>query len=419
MNLVSWHSSIKITKRINEEPVDDKYKTWTDLVKPRNTNEFLGNSDSIKQIEKWFKDVDTNDTKSSCLFVHGESGTGKSTSVAMISERMGFHNVHTYADKPRTPVKLEGVIREAGIYGNKGVVILDDFEIFLSETTSLRVMSKFLRQLVKEDEINTRVLFVIISNSKHKLFAPIQDFSTIVSFDRLSVSEMQKIFNRMASRVKKHSYVPPMATFFASAACSGTITQGVQQLQFIYQGNKEPVFRRRPRKKLKYKHSITNKNNRDSISYLWSEIYTDKMFEHLIDSHFDKSKIVNRLMAFDKDRLDLIGKQVYDEYIWRITVSSVENVEKLAVISDSLSLSDTNRREVHEDGLYDGENRDKWSANDITYVSGIASCINHLQGYDRRHPTWSKRLGKIRITKFSGIGNPLDAHLMAIINNNN
>lgn len=412
MNLVSWHSSIKITKRVLDEQVDDEYKNWTDIIKPRNIDEFVGNEGPIHEIKEWFKNVKKNDMKSACLFVHGESGTGKSTSVSMISKSLGFHNVHTYADKPRTPIKLEGVIREAGIYGNMGVVILDDFEIFLSETTSLRVMSKFLKQLVKNDETNTRVLFVIISNNIHKSFAPLQDFSQIVKFEKLKVPEMQKIFNRVSVRVQKHSYVPPMATFFASSACSGTITQGVQQLQFIYQNNKKPVFVRRPKKRKKVKHNITDKNNRDSISYLWSEIYTDKMLEHLIDPKFDRTKLVSRLCGFDKERLDIIGDQIHKEYPWR--TSKDKSLNKLSNISNSLSLADTNRIEVHEDGLYDGENRDRWAENDLTYISGIASCISNIKDESRRKPTWNKNT-KTRLHKFSGKGNPMDSSLIAFI----
>lgn len=395
MNLVAWNSAIQIRKRSPNENFSTADKLWYETASPRCFEELVGNKRGIQEIEEWFMQASSNLHASSCLFVHGESGTGKSTAVSLIAQKFKFQAVTTYADRSRTPARLEGVVREAGVHGSSGVVVLDDFEIFLSETTSLRVLSKLLRQLIHASDNNlsrSRCLFVIICNSKHKLFGSLQDISKIVHFERLQPTEINKIFTRLASRVKRHSYVPPMASYLSSISSAGTITQGLQQLQLLYAGNTMAKFVNRPRRKKQKTsseakpNSLQNQNSRDCISYLWSDIYTDKILEHLVDDRFQGGLVVDRLMGFERGQLDLLGGQLHDDYARRMT-----SVEKLRDVAESMSMSDTNRIEIHDDALYDGENKDSWSVNEISFVSFVAHGILVTKGQGRRDQSWSRK----------------------------
>ncbi|CAM9097359.1 unnamed protein product [Ectocarpus sp. 12 AP-2014] len=404
MNLVSWNSALTIKKRARPQPQEGKSakKLWCDVARPESYEELVGNADAVGAIEDWFQLASANTKASACLFVHGESGTGKSTTVSMIANKYGFRAVETYADQSRTPARLEGVVREAGVHGSRGVVILDDFEIFLSETTSLRVLSKLLRQLLgttigtggSGSNNNTRCLFIIISNSKHKLFGALQDVSTIVRFERLLPAEMNRVFGRLVSRVRSHSYVPPMASYISSVSSAGTITQGIQQLQLLYEENPVTRFVPKPHRKNKQKQKqkrqkiqkIQHGSHRDCISYLWSDIYTHKILDHMLDDKFQKSRVIDRLIGFERGRLDIVGVQLHDEYARRMN-----SVQQLRAVAESISMADTNRIEVHEDGLYHGENRESWSENDICYVSFVACGVVATKGQKRRDQSWSRK----------------------------
>lgn len=398
MNLVSWNSAIQIKKKPHREHVREEGKLWSEIIDPVNHNDLVGNEQAVQKTEDWFREASENPEASSCLFVHGESGTGKSTAVSMIARKFNFKTVTTYADQSRTPARLEGVVREAGVYGSRGVVVLDDFEIFLSETTSLRVLSKLLRQLLgagDRSEPPSRCLFIIISNSTHKLFGALQDVSTKVCFQRLQQKEIYKIFNRLATRVRNHSYIPPMATYLSSISSSGTITQGVQQLQLVYAGNTKPhAITHRPKRAKTSAAGAdasnlgghTTKNNRDCISYLWSDTYTDRILQHLVDENFQRMRVIDRLVEFERGRLDVVGGQLHDEYARRMT-----SVEQLRNVAEAISMSDTNRAEVHQDALFDGENQAFWSANDISYVSFVAYGVVAIKGQKRRDQYWSRK----------------------------
>lgn len=388
MNLVEWNSAIQIRKRDLPEESSTADRLWCEVASPACYTELVGNENALRQIDIWFSEALAKPDTSACLFLHGESGTGKSTAVAMIAQKYEFEAVTTYADRSRTPARLEGVVREAGVHGSRGVVVLDDFEIFLSETTSLRVLSKLLRQLLSAGDSSgsrSRCLFIIISNSKHKLFGSLQDISTVVHFERLCQTEIYKVFNRLASRVRHHSHVPPMASYLSSISSSGTITQGVQQLQLMYTGNTMTNPSHRPNRK-KRKVAGNTTNNRDCISYLWSDIYTDKILEHLVDDKFHGARVVDRLSAFERGRLDIVGGQLHEEYARRMT-----SVEQLRNVAESISMSDTNRLEFHDDALYDGENSDSWSENDISFISFVAGGVLAIKGQRRRDQSWSRK----------------------------
>ncbi|CAN0245703.1 unnamed protein product [Ectocarpus sp. 6 AP-2014] len=389
MNLVAWNSAIQIRKRVATENVCTAGALWYQVASPTSHQELVGNGKAIRQIEDWFSEASAEPETSACLFLHGESGTGKSTAVTMIAQKHEFKTVTTYADRSRTPARLEGVVREAGVHGPRGVVVLDDFEIFLEETTSLRVLSKLLRQLLSTGDTSvrnrSRCLFIIISNSKHKQFGSLQDISTTIHFERLHQSEINKVFNRLAWRVRRHSYVPPMASYLSSISSSGTITQGVQQLQLLYAGDTPPDFLRRPGRKKQKIAGHTN-SHRDCISYLWSDIYTDKILEHLVDNNFHEGRVIDRLRSFERERLDKVGGQLHEEYARRMT-----SVEQLRDVAESISMSDTNRLEFHHDALYDGENSDSWSENDMAFVSFVAYGVLTIKGQRRRDQSWSRK----------------------------
>ena len=392
MNLVAWNSAIQIRKRFSTENASTVGTLWYQVASPVSHKELVGNEKAIRQIDDWFSEALAPTETSACLFLHGESGTGKSTAVDMVAQKYNFKTVTTYADRSRTPARLEGVVREAGVHGRRGVVVLDDFEIFLEETTSLRVLSKLLRQLLSTGDagVRSRCLFIIISNSKHKHFGSLQDISTTVHFERLHQSEINKVFNRLAWRVRRHSYVPPMACYLSSISSSGTITQGVQQLQLLYAGNSHPDSPiRRPSHKKQKLAGHTNSHShshRDCISYLWSDIYTDKILEHLVDNNFHGGRVIDRLRSFERGRLDIVGGQLHEEYARRMTC-----VGQLRDVAESISMSDTNRPESHDDALYDGENSDNWSENDMSFVSFVTCGVLAIKGQKRRDQSWSRK----------------------------
>ncbi|CAM9202926.1 unnamed protein product [Pylaiella littoralis] len=388
MNLVAWGSAIQIKKRIPEQAVREEDRLWSKIAEPARYEFIVGNQDALLSIHDWFHMASDDTGASACLFVHGKSGTGKSTAVETTARKFKFETITAHADRPRTPAHLDSVVREACVHGHRAVVVLDDFEMFLSETTSLRVLSKVLRKLVGETFVDgSRRLFVIISNSTHKLFEPIQDMSTVVHFRPLPPSQIHTILTRLANKVERHSHIPAEASISSSRSSSGTITPGINQLQLLYAGNAPSMGEGEHRRKKQHAAAaVAGRNSRDCISYLWSGLYTDKLLVHIMDSSLRTGLVMDRLLGFEKSRLDIVGDQLHREYPRRAA-----SMQQLAGVADSLSVSDVNRMRVHADGLYEGENADAWSTHDICYISFVAGGVVAIKGQGRRDQSWSRK----------------------------
>lgn len=223
-----------------------------------------------------------------------------------------------------------------------------------------------------------------------------------MEFEPLVSHDMYMVFRRLTSRVNGNSFVSPMAAYFASRSYPGNITQGVQQLQFMYGNLREPKRRSKKRKSIKIK-TIT-KTQRGPVTYLWTELYTCSMLERFRSRKFTMGKIFNRLSEFGKDRLDIIGKQVYKEYPLRFQSASVDSLERMSKCIESLSNADISRPEFCEDGLYTSENKDRWSDVDLNYICGISQSLNCVLNTKvsefQRKPSKSKLRSKKYIDKY-------------------
>ena len=95
---ISWGNSLSVKKKPKEE-IPDKLKLWTDLTKPKTTNDLIGNDDARKQMNDWFIKIKNDHSNTNkCLLVIGQSGVGKSISVNLISKANGLTTLETYGN---------------------------------------------------------------------------------------------------------------------------------------------------------------------------------------------------------------------------------------------------------------------------------------------------------------------------------
>ena len=139
--------------------------------------------------------------------IHGPPGTGKTTAVKLLAKENGFQLVDTKADTPRTCQKMSNIIRKVSIYGEKGILLLDDAETFISETSG----TKYLTKLIKSNTYKFGVILII--NQIDTSLENIACISTVVKFDKLSAKDTYNIFQKITSRVSKFAMVPPFASY--------------------------------------------------------------------------------------------------------------------------------------------------------------------------------------------------------------
>lgn len=388
---IDWGNTLVIKNKKRPE-INNKYKLWTELVAPKCSSEIVGNEDAKLKINNWFLERQCDpDKESACLLVHGPSGVGKSTTVDILAKRNGFNVIHTYADIQRTPQRMDALFREVSIIGDSGVLVLDDAESFIKETSVMRPLAKIFRDSKKniKNKTKTRLNVVLICNEIDASFKVIRDVSETVEFEPLVYNNIYSLFRKISSKVSKFCYLPPMASYVIATQTIGNATQAINQLQLMYQGTPFPAEYRKRRKLSKNKNKALDSSSRkDNALHMWSSTYRQSSIECFVNDE----NLLESMTNMNMDFLNNLGKNLFTEYILYYHNSTLETMNSIYKCIDCMSSADIKRPENHEDRLYASENSERWAEDDMNYLIGIHNGIHNLMG--KKKDKWSTKKTK-------------------------
>lgn len=373
---VNWGDSLIIKSKNENISPKIRNKMWHSIIEPNSIKELVGNSESISDIDNWFLNRMLGVDEKNCLLIHGPSGIGKTSSVKILAKKNGFKLVHTHADIQRTCQKMSNLIQKVSIYGKSGILVLDDAETYIYETSGTKYLSKLIKG-------NRNLGIIIIVNEIDASLESIRDVSSVVKFDHLSGQDTYKIFQRISSRVNKFCYIPPFASYLISDGLSGSVMQALNHLQLLYQDTKTPVIGKNKRKR----SSITSlvnpqtKSKKDSGIHLWANTYRRSTIDHIVS---EKDDITKTMMNMNKDFISFIGKNVFSEYLNYFGNGSKNSIGDMEKCISYMSLSNSYRPDGHGDKLYGTENMSRWVDDDmnfVVYTLGAINCLKHRKKY--------------------------------------
>jgi len=365
MDEVDWGGSVSI-KRVDRKQPEIQYKPWIELCKPTTSREIRGNRQCVETIRDWFNHLqcrETSQLKSPCLFVHGPSGVWKSTAVVLCGSEHGFKVVHTHSDVPRTPQKLDAFLRGVvGLHCGSGVLLLDEFESFIKEPTSLKWLSRLVH--------SAKFPVVVISNAIDKCFHPIRDVSTVVEFEPYSTTEMYSTLLRLSSKISGFCHLPPMDCYFISTMCSGDVCQTVNQVQLLYHGS--PVL-----KKNKKLGKVQGKCMQDSSMKMWSNSHRATS----VDSFVDRSDLLESVAEMNREFMTGLFDNLWREYPLYFHNSNLSTLDVIASCAENISAANCGLLSEfqEQDRMYESQNSAQWSEDNINFVARVSFALRLLQ----------------------------------------
>ena len=367
---VDWGGSMQV-KLKNSSSADPRSQLWTDVVCPSKSHRDLmeGNKDAVQDIRDWFVSK-----KTGCLFVHGPSGVGKTISIRILSEECGFKTVHTFADVQRTPQKLDSLLSEVSMV-DKGVLVLDDFEAFLRETSSIKYLSKMIRG----SSNSTRL--IMVCNAVDNTFLSVSRVSTCVEFKPLDTGNISRIISTVSSKTRGVCHIPPMDAYFMASNASGNACQVVNQIQFMYAWTKPPKpvgKRKRPTRAPDHQNKLQKidpKSKKDGSNKMFFTVYRSSSVEGFLKD----DRLLESMENMNRDFLEMLGKNLHVEIPKYFHDEKSESLCLISECMENLSLSDSYRPEVYEDGMYDTENSGKWVDDDMNFVVCVHESLCRLK----------------------------------------
>lgn len=378
MAQVEWGGAISIKKRSVQKP-QPRHTPWVELCKPKTSRQIKGNRDKIKFIREWFTSIQCGAQEKRGLFVHGPSGVWKSLSILLVARETGFDVVHTQSDVQRTPQKLDAVMREVNM-SPRGILVLDEFESFMRETTSLKWLTKFLKS-------SSDIPVVIVCNAVDKTFHQIRDLCTVVEFESYTNEETYSTLLRLSQKVSGFCHLPTMDCYFVSSMSSGNLCQTINQLQLLYYGT-EPMGP--PKKKRKKLGKVQSKCMKDSGVKMWSTSHRATSVECFLKD----DDILDTVAGMNKDFMAGLSDNVIKDYILYFHNGKESSLDAMYRCADELSLADVGTVGEEEDRLYDGQNSDRWSEDNVTAVGCLCRTIRKLGDRDRNAIVLKKSVRK-------------------------
>ena len=425
---VKWSGAVVVNPKTKEN--NARNVLWVEIVRPKMSKDIRGNRESIQLIHEWLRSVvvESNQSKSSSpsqppmssmlsssspnnapatrhhqhqqqqgqhqhgnrfhpngLIVQGPSGVWKSLAVTLIGEEHGYEIVHTHCNVKRTPLNLEAVARQAFLSGKKTMLILDEFESFARETSSIKWVLKLL---------NLRTLVVVmICNTVKSCFSRIFQSCMVVNFRHYTSAETYSSLSGL------DSYVPAMDRFLVAGMSNGNICQTINQIQFLYMGNtwlssttkkarKHKTWRKRNREernrnqilkkqspnplklwqtsnKLSSMDCLSQGNNLDFVSSMTTTTMTEDTVTTLWNTlHRDYIKYFNN---------DNESSSSYDK--------SLKSLRDMALCAEELSLGawSCGNEELDADRQMLDEDSCRWSLGKLKTIGSLHKCMSVLR----------------------------------------
>lgn len=369
---VNWGGSIQVNHK-NASVTDPGTHLWTDVTSPSKTGQpLVGNTEAVQKIRDWFVSEKVGN-QDGYLFVHGPSGVGKTTAIRNISHECGFTTVHTFADVQRTPHKLDSLLSEVSMVEG-GILVLDDFEAFLRETSSIKYLSKMIR----DSSRTTRL--VMVCNELDSTFLSLSRVSTCVEFKPLDKDNMYRVISNVSSKTRGVCHIPPMDTYFMASHTAGNACQIVNQLQFMYSWTvpPKPIGKRkratRDSRDTKLQR-LDPTSKKDSSTKMFFTVYKSSSVEgFLMDD-----QLLGSMENMNREFLEMLGRNLHVEFPKYFHDDTLESLDAMSRCMENLSMSDSGRPEVYEDGMYDTENSEKWVDDDMNFVVCIHESLCTLR----------------------------------------
>lgn len=175
---------------------------------------------AASQIKKWLATW-----KNGALYIHGQTGTGKTLAVELVAKELNYELLRCGADEARNLEYIRTFLsagNQQSLFFKKKLILIDDFEIIESK--------KGVTELIK----NTRSPVVMIS-TEYNLSAPLRKYCAVVKFAKLNSSEMYKFLDAVC-KTEQISIDKPLLTKLSR---SGDARASLIDLEALTEGHRD------------------------------------------------------------------------------------------------------------------------------------------------------------------------------------
>jgi replication factor C large subunit len=210
---------------------------WAVRFRPRTVADIVDNREAVNELRLWLRSWERGVPKERAIFLHGPPGTGKTCSVHVLAEELGFDLLEINASDYRTRTRMEELIGRAAtqnitIFGKKRLILFDEMEGVSGHEDQGGIAA--ISDIIKMTRVPVILIATAIAEDNEEKFRPLRNNTQAIEFKPVPTVDVYTKLERIARALKLDA--PPDSLEALAIHSEGDLRSAINDLESIARG---------------------------------------------------------------------------------------------------------------------------------------------------------------------------------------
>jgi len=210
---------------------------WAVRFRPRTVADIADNREAVNELRLWLRGWEKGVPKERAVFLHGPPGTGKTSSVHVLAEELGFDLLEINASDYRTRTRMEELIGRATtqnvtIFGKRRLILFDEMEGVSGHEDQGGISA--ISDIIKTTRVPIILIATAIAEDNEEKFRPLRDKAIAIEFKPVPTMDVIAKLERIAKELQLNA--PPEALESLAIHSTGDLRSAINDLESIARG---------------------------------------------------------------------------------------------------------------------------------------------------------------------------------------
>jgi len=211
---------------------------WAVRFRPRTVADIADNREAVNELRLWLRGWERGLPKERAVFLHGPPGTGKTSSVHVLAEELGFDLLEINASDYRTRTKMEELVGRAAtqnvtIFGKRRLILFDEMEGVSGHEDQGGIAA--ISDIIKTTRIPIVLIATAINEGDYEVkLRPLRDKTIAIEFKPVPTMDVYAKLERIAKELKLNA--PSEALEALAIHSGGDLRSAINDLESIARG---------------------------------------------------------------------------------------------------------------------------------------------------------------------------------------
>jgi replication factor C large subunit len=178
---------------------------WAVRFRPRTVIDISDNREAVNELRFWLRQWEKGVPKDRAVFLHGPPGVGKTCSVHVIAEELGFDLLEINASDYRTRTRMEELIGRATtqnvtIFGKRRLVLFDEMEGVSGHEDQGGVSA--ISDIIKTTRVPIVLIATAVAEDNEEKFRPLRDKAQTIEYKPIPTIDVYEKLARITRELK-------------------------------------------------------------------------------------------------------------------------------------------------------------------------------------------------------------------------